>query len=230
MEAFEQTFGNLLCAFEVISDAALQITLRNFPALRHPFDAAATCYALVEISSSMPGLNELLTQQTETLLEQLYAHEQIANAAFGSAESFWSLRDSLPLAIAREGLPLSFDVAFTRSQLPAFRAQAAQWLQRQHPLLQLYDFGHFADGGCHLIVLLPHDQAKRYDIARIVTLRSAIYQMVREHGGSFSAEHGVGPLNAPYYRKYTAPKIRQISATLQQLMDPQAVLGRYRYV
>ncbi|MGB7193257.1 MAG: FAD-binding oxidoreductase [Collimonas pratensis] len=227
--AFEQTFGDLLCAFEVISAAALDITLRNFPSLRHPFDASAGCYALVEIASSMPGLNPLLAQQAEDLLEQLYGREQIANAAFGPAESFWPLRDNLPLAIAKEGLPLSFDVAFPRSRLAAFRDEAAQWLQHQHPLLQLYDFGHFADGGCHLIVLLPHDQVERYGIARIVALRSAIYQLVCEHGGSFSAEHGIGPLNAPYYRKYTAPKVKQISAALQHLMDPQAVLGRYRY-
>jgi FAD/FMN-containing dehydrogenase len=227
--AFEQTFGDLLCAFEVISDAALEITLRNYPTLRRPFDASSACYALVEIASSMPGLNQMLTQQAEHLLEQLYGREQVANAAFGRTDSFWPLRDNLPLAIAREGVPLSFDVAFPRSQLVAFRNDAAQWLERQHPLLQLYDFGHFADGGCHLIVLLPHDQVERYGIARIVALRSAIYQLVREYGGSFSAEHGIGPLNAAYYRKYTAPKVREISEALQHLLDPKAVLGRYRY-
>lgn len=229
LQAFEQTFGDLLCAFEVISEVALDITLRNFPTLRHPFSADAPCYALIEIASSMPGLDQLLTEKAEILLEQLYGRTQIANAAFGRTDNFWPLRDNLPLAIAKEGLPLSFDVAFPRSRLAAFRDEAAQWLLRQHPLLQLYDFGHFGDGGCHLIVLLPHSEVERYGIARIVGLRSAIYQLVREHGGSFSAEHGIGPLNAPYYRKYTAPKAKQISEAMQHLMDPQAVLGRYRY-
>ena len=230
LQAFELQFGDLLCAFEVISEAALAITLRNFPTLRHPFgQSSASCYALIEIASSMPGLHSLFAQRTEQVLEALYESGRILDAAFGNTSSFWPLRDNLPLAIAKEGIPLSFDVAFSRSRLVAFRDQAAQWLQREHPLLQLYDFGHFADGGCHLIVLVPHAHISQYGIAKVVAVRSGIYKLVTENGGCFSAEHGVGPVNAAYYGKYTPPEVQEISRAMQLLMDPQAVLGRYRY-
>ena len=230
LQAFEEHFGDLLCAFEVISEAALAITLRNFPTLRHPFgQSSARCYALIEIASSMPGLHALFAERTEQVLEQLYESARVVDAVLGHSSSFWPLRDNLPLAIASEGIPLSFDVAFSRSRLVAFREQAAQWLQHEHPLLQLYDFGHFADGGCHLIVLVPHAHIAQYGIARLVAVRSGIYRLVSENGGSFSAEHGVGPVNAAYYSKHTTPKVQEISRAMQQLMDPQAVLGRYRY-
>ena len=230
LQAFEEHFGDLLCAFEVISEPALAITLRNFPMLRHPFgQSAARCYALIEIASSMPGLHALFAERTEQVLEQLYESARVVDAVLGHSSSFWPLRDNLPLAIASEGIPLSFDVAFSRSRLVAFREQAAQWLQHEHPLLQLYDFGHFADGGCHLIVLVPHAHIAQYGIARLVAVRSGIYRLVSENGGSFSAEHGVGPVNAAYYSKHTTPKVQEISRAMQQLMDPQAVLGRYRY-
>ncbi|TPG65681.1 FAD-binding oxidoreductase [Pseudomonas arsenicoxydans] len=230
LQAFEQHFGDLLCAFEVISEAALAITLRNFPTLHHPFgQSSARCYALIEIASSMPGLHALFAERTEQVLEQLYERARIVDAVLGHSSSFWPLRDNLPLAIASEGIPLSFDVAFSRSRLVAFREQAAQWLQHEHPLLQLYDFGHFADGGCHLIVLVPHAHIAQYGIARVVAVRSGIYRLVSENGGCFSAEHGVGPVNAVYYSKYTTPKVQEISRAVQQLMDTQAVLGRYRY-
>lgn len=230
LQAFERQFGDLLCAFEVISEAALAITLRNFPTLRHPFSqSSASCYALIEIASSMPGLHTMFAQRTEQVLEALYESGQVLDAVLGNTSSFWPLRDNLPLAIAKEGIPLSFDVAFSRSQLVAFRDQAAQWLAQEHPLLQLYDFGHFADGGCHLIVLIPHAHIAQYGIAKIVAVRSGIYKRVSENGGCFSAEHGVGPMNAAYYNKYTTPEVQHISRAMQQLMDPQAVLGRYRY-
>ncbi len=230
LQAFEEHFGDLLCAFEVISEPALAITLRNFPTLRHPFGhSSARCYALIEIASSMPGLHALFAERTEQVLEQLYESARVVDAVLGHSSSFWPLRDNLPLAIASEGIPLSFDVAFSRSRLVAFREQAAQWLQHEHPLLQLYDFGHFADGGCHLIVLVPHAHIAQYGIARLVAVRSGIYRLVSENGGSFSAEHGVGPVNAAYYSKHTTPKVQEISRAMQQLMDPQAVLGRYRY-
>lgn len=230
LHAFELQFGDLLCAFEVISEAALAITLRNFPTLRHPFSqSSASCYALIEIASSMPGLHTMFAQRTEQVLEALYESGRVLDAVLGNTNSFWPLRDNLPLAIAKEGIPLSFDVAFSRSQLVAFRDQAAQWLAQEHPLLQLYDFGHFADGGCHLIVLVPHAHIAQYGIAKIVAVRSGIYKRVSENGGCFSAEHGVGPMNAAYYSKYTTPEVQHISRAMQQLMDPQAVLGRYRY-
>ncbi|MCW2101696.1 UNVERIFIED_ORG: FAD/FMN-containing dehydrogenase [Pseudomonas psychrophila] len=230
LQAFELQFGDLLCAFEVISEAALAITLRNFPTLRHPFSqSSASCYALIEIASSMPGLHTIFAQRTEQVLEALFESGQVLDAVLGNTSSFWPLRDNLPLAIAKEGIPLSFDVAFSRSQLVAFRDQAAQWLAQEHPLLQLYDFGHFADGGCHLIVLVPHAHIAHYGIAKIVAVRSGIYKRVSENGGCFSAEHGVGPMNAAYYSKYTTPEVQHISRAMQQLMDPQAVLGRYRY-
>ena len=230
LQAFEEHFGDLLCAFEVISEPALAITLRNFPTLRHPFgQSSARCYALIEIASSMPGLHALFAERTEQVLEQLYESARVVDAVLGHSSSFWPLRDNLPLAIASEGIPLSFDVAFSRSRLVAFREQAAQWLQHEHPLLQLYDFGHFADGGCHLIELVPHAHIAQYGIARLVAVRSGIYRLVSENGGSFSAEHGVGPVNAAYYSKHTTPKVQEISRAMQQLMDPQAVLGRYRY-
>ena len=230
LQAFEEHFGDLLCAFEVISEPALAITLRNFPTLRHPFgQSSARCYALIEIASSMPGLHALFAERTEQVWEQLYESARVVDAVLGHSSSFWPLRDNLPLAIASEGIPLSFDVAFSRSRLVACREQAAQWLQHEHPLLQLYDFGHFADGGCHLIVLVPHAHIAQYGIARLVAVRSGIYRLVSENGGSFSAEHGVGPVNAAYYSKHTTPKVQEISRAMQQLMDPQAVLGRYRY-
>lgn len=228
--AFEREFGDLLCAFEVMSAASLAITLRHCPVLRHPLaPSPAGCYALIELASSMPGLQVLLTQRTEHLLESLYREARIIDATLSHPETFWPLRDSLPLAIAQEGIPLSFDVAFSRSQLVAFGDAVRQWLQREHPLLQLYEFGHFADGGCHLVVLLPHTQVAQYTLAKIVALRNGIYQRVAEHGGCFSAEHGVGPVNAAYYNKYTAPQVKALSRTLQQVFDPQAILGRYRY-
>ena len=48
-------------------------------------------------------------------------------------------------------------------------------------------------------------------IAKIVAVRSGIYKRVSENGGCFSAEHGVGPMNAAYYSKYTAPEVQHIS-------------------
>ncbi|POA97036.1 FAD-binding oxidoreductase [Chromobacterium sinusclupearum] len=230
LDACEQRFGEMLSAFEVMGESALMATLRHFPALRHPLaESAAGCYALVEIASAMPGLDSMLQEQAETLLATLLQRGLLIDAAFGRPDSLWALRDSLPLALAAEGLPLSFDVGLPRSRLPAFHAAAERWLADEHPALRLYDFGHFGDGGCHLIVLLPRECAAGYSPARLAMLKSALYRLVADHGGAFSAEHGVGPLNAAFYRKHTSDAAQELAAGLQRLLDPAAALGRHRY-
>ena len=90
LQAFELQFGDLLCAFEVISEAALAITLRNFPTLRPPFSqSSASCYALIEIASSMPGLHTVFAQRTEQVLEALYESGRVLDAVLGNTSSFW---------------------------------------------------------------------------------------------------------------------------------------------
>ncbi|QEL54791.1 FAD-binding oxidoreductase [Chromobacterium paludis] len=230
LDACEQSFGEMLSAFEVIGAPALDATLRQFPVLRHPLaGSAAGCYALIEFASAMPGLDALLQERAEALLTSLHARGLILDAAFGQAERLWPLRDSLPLALAAEGIPLSFDVGLPRSRLPAFLAAAERWLAAEHPALRLYDFGHFGDGGCHLIALLPRELAASYGPAKLAMLKSALYRLTAEHGGSFSAEHGVGPLNAAFYRKFTGAAAQGLAARLQRLLDPAAALGRHRY-
>ncbi|MBU9192164.1 FAD-binding oxidoreductase [Burkholderia gladioli] len=230
LDAFEQDFGDLLCAFEVMSSASLEAVTEAFPALRHPLPAPfAQCYALVEVASAMPGLDSLLAERRDALLARLHADGLVLDAAPGHTEAFWRLRDALPEAIARQGAVLSFDVSFPRSRLAAFREHVVDWLRRAHPLLRVYDFGHFGDGGCHLVVSIPSAHAAAYGIARTVQLRGALYELAARHDGCFSAEHGVGPLNAAFYRKHVDAAAQALAAGLQTATDPLAVLGRFRY-
>ena len=62
------------------------------------------------------------------------------------------------------------------------------------------DFGHVGDGGTHFNMIWPSEIPYRADLAE--ALRVAVYEIVARHGGSFSAEHGVGPFNEHFYRRY----------------------------
>jgi FAD/FMN-containing dehydrogenase len=219
--AFEAAFGELLGAFELIASEALRAVLDAFPRLSSPLPASsAPCFALIDVASSMPGLGPLLDQRARDTLESLCAGRRVLDAAMGAADRFWGIRDSLPLA---------FDVAFARDALAGFLREVGEWLAREHPRLRCYEFGHFADGGCHLTVAIPRDVAAEYGPMRQLALRSAVYERVLAHGGSISAEHGMGPLNIAYHRKFAAPAVRAVSATVQSALDPARIVGRVRY-
>ncbi|WP_175743093.1 FAD-binding oxidoreductase [Burkholderia ambifaria] len=228
--AFERAFGELLSAFEFMSATAVRCVAAACADLRIPCATdAAACHALVEIATGMPGLDALLEARALETLEALAGERVVLDAACGAAERFWRIRDALPVAVAQEGIPLSFDVSFPRGALAAFVTGAEQWLADAHPSLRCHEFGHFGDGGCHLVVSIPHDQAQRYGPLQQVALRGALYDRVARAGGCFSAEHGIGPVNVAYYRKHVPAAQRQLAGAVQHAIDPLGLIGRVRY-
>jgi D-lactate dehydrogenase (cytochrome) len=177
----------------------------------------------------MPGLDTLLEQRGTELLAQLADEGVVKDAAIDAAADFWRVRDAVPAAFTAHGVPLPFDVAFTRTRLAPFIEALKLWMAHAHPCLTLHAFGHFGDGGAHLILVIPNDELMRYGAARCALLRSQVYRMVREHGGSFSAEHGIGPVNLAHYRQFSSDSRRVFARRLQAMFDPYGVVGRCRY-
>jgi FAD/FMN-containing dehydrogenase len=230
LQHFEDTFGEMLSAYEFISASALARVRQTFPALSTPFDNTwAACFALVEIASAMTGLDTLFETRALEVLETLGHDGGVIDAALGASERFWRIRDSLPLAVVHDALPLSFDVSFARGTLVPFLEDTGRWLAAAHAPLQCYEFGHFGDGGCHLIIAIPHALAGAYGPMRQIGLRSELYERVRKFGGSFSAEHGIGPSNLAYYRKLVPEGVRTTARAIQGALDPAHLMGRFRY-
>ena len=98
--------------------------------------------------------------------------------------------------------------------------------------LRINCFGHLGDGNLHYNVF-PGPGRLRADYADLrFRLPEAVYQMVVERGGSFSAEHGVGRLKVADLQRWGDPvklaAMRAIKAALdpQGIMNPGAVLGQ----
>ncbi|MBU9426030.1 FAD-binding oxidoreductase [Burkholderia gladioli] len=228
--AFEQAFGELLSAFEFMSSGAVARVTEAFPQIGAPLPAeGAACFALFEVASAMPGLDALLETRALDTLDALSRDGIALDAACAASERFWKLRDALPLAVAADGLPLSFDVSFARGELAPFVDEAMGWLAEAHPDLHAYAFGHFGDGGCHLVVTIPPAQSARYGPMQQIALRGALYERVARLGGCFSAEHGVGPVNLAWYRKHVPAPLQALAGTVQRALDPLRLLGRVRY-
>ena len=100
----------------------------------------------------------------------------------------------------------------------AARAEAADVVRREVPDAVLADFGHLGDGGLHLNVVLPDG----CDPAAATALRESVYALVDRHGGSFSAEHGLGPANVAWWAAHEQP------ATVATLAAVEAGAGPVR--
>jgi FAD/FMN-containing dehydrogenase len=225
----EAEAGEFLGAFEGMSANAMEAALTHNRRLRNPFSAAELPpYAvLVELTSTLRAdhldLNELLAQLLARSMEG--ADPLVKDARFGRPEDFWAIRHSISDGLRRAGAVIGFDISVPRSQLPALRADLVGRLMSQYPQLRICDFGHCGDGGDHFNLVWPAN-AGPYDATVVAAVRDIIYdRVVRNYGGSFSAEHGVGPHNILYYKRFASPAERRLAGRIKQLCDPKGLLG-----
>lgn len=214
--------GETLLAFELISGEAMRMTMANIPAVPRPFGSEEhVCYVLVEVGSS--GTSSDLEEGLARVLGELAAKNpgSLSDAVVAPPADLWLLRHSLSEGVRGAGTTLRFDISMSPDDLPVFRARLETELRAPDgPIIS--EFGHWADGGTHLqlvypVILSPHQEEEArwlvYDLA------------VRRFSGSFSAEHGLGPVNATFYERYIPEAERQLERRLKTAFDPRGVWG-----
>jgi FAD/FMN-containing dehydrogenase len=226
LEAFA---GEFLAAFEGMSANAMNAALRHNARLRNPFSPGANpeYVVLIELSTTMPtdviDLSELLLGFLENAMQGRDA--LVADACVGRAEDFWALRHSISDGLRAEGTLIGFDISVPRSRLPALRAELIDALQNGYAQMRICDFGHCGDGGDHFNLVWP-TECGPIDHQMVNEVRDLVYdRVVRTYGGSFSAEHGVGPHNIAYYKRFANASERKLAAGLKGLCDPKRLLG-----
>ncbi|WP_188564387.1 FAD-binding oxidoreductase [Undibacterium terreum] len=229
LQALEQDFPEFLAAFEGISGACLDAVARHIPDIGNPFapEPVPEYCVLIELSSagSPQAMGVSLEDALTACLEKLFG-DVIVNAVVGRGKELWRLRHAVSEAVRQEGKVIAFDISMPRSALVAFRGEALGLVDSRHPWLKVMDFGHWGDGGAHFNMVWPADAPLAYDAVIVGTLRHAIYDLVVvKYHGSFSAEHGIGPYNQAYYHRYISASAQQLSGKLQNLLDPQRLLG-----
>ena len=154
--------------------------------------------------------------------------DEVLEVLVGADDDFWRLLHHITESLRSDGEMVAFDVSVARSRLPALSERVRALLVARFPSVRLCDYGHWGDGGSHLN--LVWDAGEVADAAALKrALQDAIYDLVTgEFGGSYSAEHGVGPHNQRYYDRYTDDLVKQLCGALGAFCDPDDRLGTVR--
>jgi FAD/FMN-containing dehydrogenase len=231
LSALEADLGDVLSAFEVMSENALAAVFAHQPNLRRPFATLPRYATLVELASTLPAdalpLEGLLEARLGAFLE--VAGDAVPDILVGQGEQFWSMRHHISESLRSAGKVLAFDISVPRSALPAFTADVERMLAAEWPAVRLCDYGHWGDGGTHLNLVWQEAEVGMPAAAVIAALQPRIYELACvQYGGSYSAEHGVGPHNQRYYDRYTDPLVKQLCGLLGGFCDPDHRLGTVR--
>ncbi|HYX73207.1 MAG TPA: FAD-binding oxidoreductase [Steroidobacteraceae bacterium] len=219
--------GDRVSSFELIPRAGLELTSRHIPGVSDPLGAPYPWYVLCELSSSRAG--EPLDAVLEEALAAALARGIVLDATLVQSErertALWKLRESIPEAQRHEGASLKHDISLPVATLPDFVAHAARWIAAHVPEGRLVAYGHVGDGNLHFnISQLPGADRERF-LARAGEIRRAIHDMVRDSGGSFSAEHGVGRTKVAELERYASQVELELMRAVKHAFDPHGIMN-----
>jgi len=223
----QRKLGAGLTGFEVMNAFSLALVAKHMPQLRQPLPASPWT-VLVELSDdetaerARPRFEAVLGDALETgTLTDAAVAESVAQS-----RAMWHLRESIPLAQSAEGLNIKHDIALPVSAIATFCARTDAALAARWPGMRLVNFGHLGDGNLHYNVQAPEGMdAAAFLRTQEPAVNEMVFDAVVAHGGSISAEHGIGALKRDELALRKDATALSMMRAIKQALDPQGLLN-----
>jgi FAD/FMN-containing dehydrogenase len=227
LAGLRETSGDSVSSFELIPRIAVDLTARHIPGVRDPLDAAYSWYVLCELTSPRAAdpLEELLEHSLAAALQEKLVLDAAVARDERDRAAFWKLRETIPEAQRRDGGSLKHDISVPVAAIPEFIERGARWIADNVPDGRLVAYGHVGDGNLHFNLNEAPGADRATFLAREEPVKRAIHDLVRDFGGSFSAEHGIGRLKVGELERYASPVELDLMRTIKHALDPNGILN-----
>lgn len=221
-------FGANLTAFELLSADCLAVLREQFPDGPQPFKAARQpWFALIELSDNHGEAHarEAFEHVLGDAFEQQLISDALIAESLAQSEALWLLRENMSEAQKRAGRNMKHDISVPISQVVAFVAHTDALLQQHFPGVRNFTFGHLGDGNLHYNVAHPLGSTVDAHMAHYAQLSALVHDSAHAHGGSISAEHGIGQRKVGMLGRYKSPVELDLMRRIKQALDPHNLLN-----
>jgi FAD/FMN-containing dehydrogenase len=202
-----------LDAAEIMWDDALALVQERV-GLRSPLAGRHAVYLLVECTA--------MHDPTDELAQVLGACSAVEDVAVGQdaagRAAIWALRHGHAESVVIGGNTVKLDVTLPLGRLAAFESRLRAVCARREPDAVPLLFGHVGDGNLHVNVLgVPPE--------RTGELTDEVLTLFAAHGGSISAEHGIGVAKRAYVRLGRSAADVEAMRAIKHGLDPRGMLN-----
>lgn len=218
-------------AFEYMSGIGMGMVMRTIEGTNLPLAGPADHYVLVDLFASrgakdgVAGLRDLM----ESVLEAAMEAGEVTDAALSESEAqraaIWRLREEHPEAQKRAGASVKNDVSVPVSAVPELIRRASEACRALIPGSRPVPFGHLGDGNIHMNLAQPEGMAAADFLARSHDIMDVVNAVVRDLGGSFSAEHGIGRLKTDMMEEWRGGAELAAMRRIKAALDPQGIMN-----
>ena len=189
-----------------------------------PLDEDASFYAVVEFDDPDQTCQDQALAVFEALVEAEQVIDGLISQSDAQAAELWRWREAISESIAPR-TPYKNDLSVRVARVPGFLADLESLVARHYPDFEVVWFGHIGDGNLHMNVLCPHGMDPD-DFRRACDgLSPRVFEVVQAHGGSVSAEHGVGLLKRDYLHFSRSEAELDSLRALKRHFDPDGILN-----
>ena len=210
-----------LQAFEFLTDVALRHVLAH--GAQAPFAELHPYYVVTEFASDEVSEAEALAA-FEQCMQQDLVGDGVISSSDAQAAQLWRLREGITESLARH-VPYKNDVSVRISAMPAFLAETQALLAAEYPQFEVVWFGHIGDGNLHINVLKPEGMAQESFVADCERVTRLLAQVLQRHGGSISAEHGIGLVKKPYLSCTRSAEEIALMRGIKAVLDPAGIMN-----
>ena len=213
--------GNRVVAFELMPDIAMGFTIKHMGII-NPITSPSPWFVLTELADAAPG-------NFETILEQAMELGLVTDASLALSDAqrqaLWDIREKMPESQRYEGGSIKHDVSVPVSHIPAFISEATAAVHGFMADARVMCFGHMGDGNMHFNVTQPLGMDKQKFLDQWHAMNWAVFNVVLKHGGSISAEHGIGQLKRDDMLRIKSPVELELMRGLKALLDPKGIMN-----
>ncbi len=228
MDALMQVFALFrarlvaLQAFEFFTDVALRHVLAH--GAQRAIDGDHPYYVVAEFDAADERQQEAALAAFEQGVTEGWISDGVIAQSEAQAAALWRLREGITESLAPRR-PYKNDVSVRISAVPAFLHEMQALLAREYPRAEVVWFGHIGDGNLHINVLRPDELAEEAFIAQCEHVTALLAATLQRHGGSISAEHGIGLVKRAYLESTRSAAEIALMRGVRQVFDPNGVLN-----
>jgi FAD/FMN-containing dehydrogenase len=214
-----------LTSFELLSEVAVDFSIRHGIDVRDPLSLKHPWYVLMELSSPRDGARDTLEAILAKAMEGGIVDDAVIAVNLSQRQAFWKLRDEMSAAQKPEGGSIKHDISVPVAAVPDFIEQADAAVKKLIPGARPVPFGHLGDGNIHYNVSQPIGGDTADFMSRWNEVNAIVFEIVLRMGGSISAEHGIGVLKRDELPDVKDKVAIELMRALKAMLDPLGIMN-----
>jgi D-lactate dehydrogenase (cytochrome) len=217
--------ANALTSFELLSEMAVDFSVRHGIDVRDPLAEKHPWYVLMELSSPSDDARTPLETILARAMEEEIVDDAVIAANLTQRSNFWKLREEMSSAQKPEGGSIKHDISVPIAAVPEFIEEANAAVVGLIPGARPVPFGHLGDGNLHYNVSQPVGADTADYLARWHEMNAVVFEIVLRMGGSISAEHGIGVLKRDELPEVKDKTAIELMRAIKAMLDPHGIMN-----